>query len=186
MQWILHFRKVSLAHGHQWSLYFQFFEFFKISHFYASKNYGIYIERYIHEEHTQKSPVKKYLYFWKYKKEKFLIKIYTILLLFALGNLSFLYFPKYNVFYNVTFVHTLLLYISIYIFNLIIFWRHKNMRFWNFKKSEDGCPCAPNPFSYISYVYFKIITRGTSTCIALGPPDCDGRRSGEQPDTTLE
>jgi hypothetical protein len=58
----------------------------------------------------QKSPIKNTLYFKKYKKDKFLTKRYIILLLlFTIRNLSFLYFPKYNVFFNETFLHTLLL-----------------------------------------------------------------------------
>jgi hypothetical protein len=73
----------------------------------------------------QKSPVKKYFIFLEIPKRQISDKkIYyctIILLLFALRNLSFLYFPKYNVFCNGTFLHTLLLYIFIYIFNLIIF-----------------------------------------------------------------
>jgi hypothetical protein len=43
-------------------------------------------------------PFKNTLYFGKYKKEKFLTKTYTILILFTIRNLSFLYLPKYNVF----------------------------------------------------------------------------------------
>jgi hypothetical protein len=59
-------RKVLLAHGHQRSLHFWIFENFKTQHFYGSKNYGFkYIERYMQEEHTQKSPVKKYFIFWQ-------------------------------------------------------------------------------------------------------------------------
>jgi hypothetical protein len=57
----------------------------------------------------QKVPLKNTLYFKKYKKDKFLTKRYIILLLFTIKNLSFLYFPKYNVFFNETFLHTLLL-----------------------------------------------------------------------------
>jgi hypothetical protein len=59
-------------------------------------------------------------------------KIYyctIILLLFTLRNLSFLHFPKYNIFFNETFLHTLLLYICIYIFNHIIFKDIKYIRF---------------------------------------------------------
>jgi hypothetical protein len=45
------------------------FENFKTSHFSVLKNYNIkYINRYIHEEHTQKNTVKNTLYFRKYKK----------------------------------------------------------------------------------------------------------------------
>jgi hypothetical protein len=69
----------------------------------------------MHEERTQKSPLKNTLWFGKYKKDKFLTKIVFV------RNLSFLYFPKYNIFFNGTFLHTLLLYVSIYIFNVIIF-----------------------------------------------------------------
>jgi hypothetical protein len=56
------------ADGHQCSLHFQNFNFFKISHFYVSKNYEVkYIDRYIQDECMQKSPVKNTLYFGKYK-----------------------------------------------------------------------------------------------------------------------
>jgi hypothetical protein len=40
------------------------FKNFKTLHLYVLKNYGFkYIERYMQEEHTQKSPVKKYFIF---------------------------------------------------------------------------------------------------------------------------
>jgi hypothetical protein len=40
------------------------------SQFYVSKNYGVkYIKTYIHEEHTQKSPVKKYFIFQEIQKK---------------------------------------------------------------------------------------------------------------------
>jgi hypothetical protein len=105
---------------------FYIFENFKISHFYVSRNYEVkYIDRYIQEERTQKGPVKKYFILLEIQKRQISDKkIYCctiILLLFALKNLSFLYFPKYNVFFNGTFLHILLSYISFYIFNLVIF-----------------------------------------------------------------
>jgi hypothetical protein len=82
----------------------------------------------------QKSPVKKYFIFLEIQKRQISDKkihyCSIILLLFALRNLSFLYFPKYNIFFNKTFLHTLFLYISIYIFNLIIFY---DIKVWNFK-----------------------------------------------------
>jgi hypothetical protein len=54
------------AHEHQCSLHFQNLEFFKISHFYISKNYGVkYINRYVQEECVRKSLVKKYVVFLK-------------------------------------------------------------------------------------------------------------------------
>jgi hypothetical protein len=41
-----------------------FLNFFKTSHFFIFKNYVIkYVDRFIHEECTQKSPVKKYFIF---------------------------------------------------------------------------------------------------------------------------
>jgi hypothetical protein len=62
--------------------HFQIFKNFKTQHFYSLKNYVFkYIERYIQEEYTQKSLIKNTLYFSKYKKYKFLIKRYIILLL---------------------------------------------------------------------------------------------------------
>jgi hypothetical protein len=74
----------------------------------------------------QKSQVKKYFIFLEIKIYKVLTKIYTIVLLFyyyylLLENCIFLYCPKYNVFFPGTFLHTLLICISICIFNLIIF-----------------------------------------------------------------
>jgi hypothetical protein len=68
----------------------------------------------------QKSPVKNTLYFRKYEKDKFLRANSTIVHLFV-KNLSFLYFQKYKVFFNGTFLRKLLLYVSFYIFNAIIF-----------------------------------------------------------------
>jgi hypothetical protein len=62
---------------------FNFYFFKKISYFYVSKNYDVkYIERYLQEERTQKISIKNTLYFWKYKKDKFLTKRYTTVLLF--------------------------------------------------------------------------------------------------------
>jgi hypothetical protein len=54
------------AHGHQCSLHFQNFEKFKILHFYVFKKISVkYIDRYIQKKCMQKSPVKKYIVFWK-------------------------------------------------------------------------------------------------------------------------
>jgi hypothetical protein len=61
-------------------------------------------------EYTKKSNSDKKIYYFT-----------TTLLLFAIRYLSFLYFSKYNIFFDGTFSHTLLLFISIYIFNAIIF-----------------------------------------------------------------
>jgi hypothetical protein len=58
----------------------------------------------------KKVVLKNTLYFVKYKKDKF-----------SSENLSFLYFLKYKVFFNGTFLCTLLVFKSIYIFNHIIF-----------------------------------------------------------------
>jgi hypothetical protein len=73
----------------------------------------------------QKIVLKNTLYFVKYKKDKFLTVnnstqvhyFISLLLIF----LSFLYFLKYKVFLNGTFLCTLLVSKSIYIFNHIIF-----------------------------------------------------------------
>jgi hypothetical protein len=69
--------------------------------------------------------LKNTLYFVKYKKDKFLtvnsstqVRHFISLLL---ENLSFLYFLKYKAFLNGTFLCTLLVSKSIYIFNHIIF-----------------------------------------------------------------
>jgi hypothetical protein len=51
---------------------FGFLNFFEISHFSVFKNYVVkYVDRFRHEECTQKSSVKKYFIFRKYKKDKF-------------------------------------------------------------------------------------------------------------------
>jgi hypothetical protein len=72
-----------------------------------------------------KSPIKNTLYFLKYKKDKLLTKIHTIVLLFYYYLLSEIYL--FHIFQNTTyfltrlFLYTLLLYIFIYIVSLIIF-----------------------------------------------------------------
>jgi hypothetical protein len=48
-----------------------------------------------------------------------------------------LYFPKYKVFFNGTFLTTLLVSKSIYIFNAIIFENIKERGFENFQKSKS-------------------------------------------------
>jgi hypothetical protein len=72
----------------------------------------------------QKSLVKKYFIFFEIQNREISNKnMYgctTMLPLFTIRNLSFLYFPKYNIFLAQTFLHILLVYISIYIFNAII------------------------------------------------------------------
>jgi hypothetical protein len=85
---------------------------------------GIY-RRSVHK----KVPFKYTLYFRKYKKDKFLTKRCTILL-FTIRNLSFLYLPKYKIFFNGTFLHTLLLYIFIYVFNANFF---EDIDMWDFE-----------------------------------------------------
>jgi hypothetical protein len=45
----------------------------------------------------------------------------TILILFTIKNLSFLYLSKYNIFFTGTFLHTLFLYMSIYVSNANFF-----------------------------------------------------------------
>jgi hypothetical protein len=90
------------------------------------KNYGFkYIERYMQEEHTQKSPVKNTLYFRKYKKDKFLTKRYIILLLLYYYSLSeiCLFYSFQNTMYFLTelfCIHFSYKYLPIY-FNAIIF-----------------------------------------------------------------
>jgi hypothetical protein len=80
----------------------------------------------------EKVPLKNILYFRIYKKTNFWQKIF-FLLLFTIRNLSILYLLKYNVFFNGTFSHTLLLYIFIYIYNTIIF---RDIKVWDFKKFQ--------------------------------------------------
>jgi hypothetical protein len=82
-----------------------------------------YIGRYFYMMSVCKRvPLKNTLYFRKYKEDKFLIvnSSSKIIYLFV-RNLSFLYFLKYKVFFNGTFLRTLFLYISFYIFKAIIF-----------------------------------------------------------------
>jgi hypothetical protein len=51
---------------------FSFLNFFKTSHFYVYKNYGIkYVDRYVHQKRMQKRAVKNTLKFGKYKKTNF-------------------------------------------------------------------------------------------------------------------
>jgi hypothetical protein len=51
------------------------FNFFKISHFYVFKNYGLkYVDIYVHEKCMQKSPGEKYFKFWEIQENKFLTK----------------------------------------------------------------------------------------------------------------
>jgi hypothetical protein len=69
----------------------------------------------------EKFPLKNTLYFKRYKKENFLIVKSSKTIYFFVRNLSFLYILKYKVFFNGTFSRMLLLYISFYIFNAIIF-----------------------------------------------------------------
>ena len=73
----------------------------------------------------KKVSIKNMLYFGKHKNNKFMtVNSSTIACHFVSllsQNLSFLYFSKYKVFFNRTFFITLLLYLSIYVFNVIIF-----------------------------------------------------------------
>jgi hypothetical protein len=73
----------------------------------------------------KKVTLKNTLYFVNYKKDKFLTinsstQIRHFISLLS-ENFSFLYFLKYKVFFNRTFLCTLLVSKSIYIFNHIIF-----------------------------------------------------------------
>jgi hypothetical protein len=57
-------RKMFYAQGISAPITFDFLKKFKTSHFFVLKNYVIkYIDRFRHEEYTQKSPVKKYFIF---------------------------------------------------------------------------------------------------------------------------
>jgi hypothetical protein len=50
---------------------FGFLKIFKTSLFYVFKNYDIkYVDRFRHEECSQKSPIKKYFVFWKIQKRQ--------------------------------------------------------------------------------------------------------------------
>jgi hypothetical protein len=73
----------------------------------------------------------------KYKKEKFLTVNSSTQVRHFIGllseNLSFLYFLKYKVFLNGTFLCTLLVSKSIYIFNHIIF---EDTKVWDFEKFQ--------------------------------------------------
>jgi hypothetical protein len=120
----------------------------------SSKIMALNIYKDIYRRSIQKKvPLKNTLYFRKYKKDKFLTKRYIILLLlyyYLLSEILLFLFPKYNVFFNMTFLHRLFLYISIYIFNIIIFgdMEYDILNFSKFQKwREHWCPCAPNPFS---------------------------------------
>jgi hypothetical protein len=73
----------------------------------------------------KKVPFKNTLYFGKYKKDKFLTKRYTIFYYFNTiynQKFVFLYLSKYNMFLIELFcIHFFCMYISIYVFNAIIF-----------------------------------------------------------------
>jgi hypothetical protein len=80
---------------------------------------GIY-RRSVHK----KVPFKNTLYLGKYKKDNFLTKrVLSYYFLNTIYNQKFvfLYLLKYNIFFNGTFLHTLLLNISIYVFNVNFF-----------------------------------------------------------------
>jgi hypothetical protein len=86
----------------------------------------------------KKVVLKNTLYFVKYKKDKFLTvnsstQVRHFISLLS-ENLSFLYFLKYKVFFNKTFLCTLLVSKSIYIFNHIIF---KDTKVWGFEKFQN-------------------------------------------------
>jgi hypothetical protein len=103
---------------------------------------------------TQKSPIKNTPYFGKYKKDKFMKKWYTILLS--------IFFPKIcNVFFNETFLHTLLQQISIYIFNAITF---GDIKVWDFEIFKilkvKKALVPPNLFSW----YFTFTQTLYSVC----------------------
>jgi hypothetical protein len=101
---------------------------FKISYFYVLKKYGVkYVDIYMRSV-RKKVPLKNTLYFQKSKKDKFLIVNSSKIIYFFIRNLSFLYFLKYKVFFNKTFLCMLLLYISFYIFNAII---SRDIEVWN-------------------------------------------------------
>jgi hypothetical protein len=115
----------------------------------------------------KKVAFKNTLYFVKYKKDKFLTvnsstQVRHFISLLS-ENLSFLYFLKYKVFLNETFLCTLLLSKSIYIFNHIIF---KDIKVWGFKKfqktksDESTGAHVHKTFSVQLLLFFQ------STCIA--------------------
>jgi hypothetical protein len=84
----------------------------------------------------KKVALKNTLYFVKYKKNKFLTvnstQVRNFIRLLS-GNLSFLYFLKYKVFFNGTFLCILLVSKSIYIFNHIIY---EDKKVWGFEKFQ--------------------------------------------------
>jgi hypothetical protein len=88
-----------------------------------------YIGRYLQDECMQKSPVKNNLYFAKYKIDKFLIVNSSKIIYLFVSNLYFLYFLKYKVFFNGTFLRMLFLYKSFYVFKAIIFSKHRSVKF---------------------------------------------------------
>jgi hypothetical protein len=85
----------------------------------------------------KKVGLKNTLYFVKYKKDKFLTVNSSTQVRLLLENLSFLYFLKYKVFVNGTFLCTHLVSKSIYIFNHIIFEDTKVRGFEKFQKTKN-------------------------------------------------
>jgi hypothetical protein len=87
----------------------------------------------------------------------------------------FLCFPKYNVFFNGTFLHTLL-YISIYIFSTIIV---RDIEVWHFKRIKilkvkealvPMCPCAPNLFSGDNLLHMTVPLGSKASLITVTMP----------------
>jgi hypothetical protein len=102
-----------------------------------------YIGRYLQEECMQKSLIKNTLYFENYKKDKLLIVNSSKIIYLFVRNLSFLYFFKYKVFFNETFLCMLLLYISFYIFKAIIFQNIEVLGFKIFKNPKEEGSLVP-------------------------------------------
>jgi hypothetical protein len=86
-------------------------------------NYGV---KYIYKRSIHKKvSLKNTIYFRKYKKTNFLQKDILFYYYYSPLEICLFIFPKIQCIFNRNFLHTLLLHISIYIFNTIIFWKDR-------------------------------------------------------------
>jgi hypothetical protein len=96
----------------------------------------------------------------------------------------FLYFIKYKVFFNGTFLRTLLMYVCFYIFSAISFWNIEVWEFEIFKKYESIGITGAHVLNTLSHYYdnvnLQVFAPHDSTTfqcrVGLTPP-CHGQRT---------